>query len=93
MDLFITFMQNEKIILLALFSVNIYVDFILQIKIFCYTPAGPFKRFPTHVWQNAHVNIVRRAMVCDFPFSKFYSFIKGIMHIYIVFLKNLRQTF
>ena len=50
-----------------------------------------FKWFPTHVWQNAHVNIVRRAMVCDFPFSKFYSFIKGIMHIYIVFLKNLRQ--
>ena len=43
MDLFIIFMQNEKIILLALFSVNIYVDFILKIKIFCYTPAGPFK--------------------------------------------------
>ena len=34
--------------------------------------AGPFRRFPTYVWQNAHVNIVRHAMVCDvyFPFPK-----------------------
>ena len=34
--------------------------------------AGPFRRFPTSVWQNARVNIVRRAMVCHvyFPFPK-----------------------
>ena len=34
--------------------------------------AGPFRRFPTRVWQNALINIVRRAMVCDvyFPFPK-----------------------
>ena len=34
--------------------------------------AGPFRRFSTHVWQNARANVVRCAMVCDvyFPFSK-----------------------
>ena len=33
---------------------------------------GPFRRFSTHVWQNACANTVMRAMVCDvyFPFSK-----------------------
>ena len=34
--------------------------------------AGSFRRFPTRVWQNARVNNVRRAMVCDvyFPFPQ-----------------------
>ena len=34
--------------------------------------SGPFRRFSTRVWQNAHANTVRRAIVCDFyfPFSK-----------------------
>ena len=34
--------------------------------------SGLFRRFPTHIWQNARLNIVRRAMVCDvyFPFPK-----------------------
>ena len=47
------------------------------------------------VWQNACANTVRRAMVCDvhFPFLKCYNFIKGIMRIYTVFLKNLRHVF
>ena len=26
---------------------------------------GPFRRFSTHVWQNAHINTVRCTMVCD----------------------------
>ena len=30
---------------------------------------GPFRRFPTHVWQNARVNIVRRVMVYDAYFA------------------------
>ena len=42
------------------------------------------------MWQNAHVNTVRRAMVCDAYFSilRFYDFFKGFAHIYI-FLKKL----
>ena len=34
--------------------------------------AGPFRRFSMCMWQNVHVNIVRRAMMCDvyFPFIK-----------------------
>ena len=34
--------------------------------------AGPFTRLSTRVWQNAHENTARRAMVCDiyFTFSK-----------------------
>ena len=34
--------------------------------------AGPFRRFPTYIWQNAHLNIVRHVMMCDvhFPFPK-----------------------
>ena len=34
--------------------------------------ADPFRRFSTCVWQNACVNAVGRAMVCEvyFPFSK-----------------------
>ena len=57
--------------------------------------AGPFRRFSTRVRQNAHINNVRRAIVCDlyFPFLKFYNFIKRTMCIYIAFLKNLRQMF
>ena len=33
---------------------------------------GPFRRFPTPVWQNVCVNTSRHAMVCDvyFSFSK-----------------------
>ena len=54
--------------------------------------AGPFRRFSTRVWQNARVNTVRRAM-CILLFLKFYSFIKGIMRICLVFLKNLRRMF
>ena len=27
--------------------------------------ADPFRRFSTHVWQNAHINIVSIAVVCD----------------------------
>ena len=36
------------------------------------TNKHPFRRFSTHVWQNARVNTVRRAMVCDVfsPFPK-----------------------
>ena len=56
---------------------------------------GPIRRFSMHMWRNAHINNVRRAMVCDMSFSflKFYNFIKGIVHIYIVFLKKLRPLF
>ena len=34
--------------------------------------SGPFRGFSMRVWQNAHVNTVRDAMVCKvyFPFSK-----------------------
>ena len=41
------------------------------------------------VWQNAHANTVKSAMVCnvDFIFSK--TLLKGLC-IYIKFLKNLR---
>ena len=51
-------------------------------------------RFSTRVWQNARVNTVRRALVCDvyFPFSKTITLIKGLC-VYIVFLKNLRPMF
>ena len=44
------------------------------------------------MWQNAHANTVRHAMVCDvyFPFSKI--LLKGLC-VYIVFLKNLRPMF
>ena len=45
-----------------------------------------------HAWQNARINTVRCAM-CIFLSLKFYNFIKGIMRIHIVFLKNLRQMF
>ena len=33
---------------------------------------GSFRRFSTRVWQNADVNTIKRAMVCDvyFPFPK-----------------------
>ena len=54
--------------------------------------AGPFRRFSTRVWQNACINTVRRVMRI-LLFLKFYSFIKGIMRICLVFLKNLRQMF
>ena len=39
--------------------------------VMCIIP-GPFRRFSTRVWQNARVNTVRRAMVCDVysPFPK-----------------------
>ena len=37
---------------------------------------GPFRRFSTHVWQTVY-----------FSFFKISDFIKGILHIYIVFLK------
>ena len=35
-------------------------------------PSGPFRGFSMRVWQNACVNTVRHAVVCDvfFPFSK-----------------------
>ena len=34
--------------------------------------AGPLERFSMRVWQNARVNNVRRAIMCDvyFPFLK-----------------------
>ena len=34
--------------------------------------SGHFRRFSTHIWQNACANTVRHALVCDvyFPFSK-----------------------
>ena len=56
------------------------------------TSKHPFRRFSTHVWQNARVNTVRRAM-CFLLFLKLYNFIKGIMRICVVFLKNLRLMF
>ena len=39
---------------------------------FLYYFSDPFKRFFTYMWQNAHVNNVRCAMVCNvcFSFSK-----------------------
>ena len=39
---------------------------------FLQNPARSFRRFPTRMWQNTRINIVRRAMVCDvyFPFPK-----------------------
>ena len=36
---------------------------------------------------------MRWCAMCIFLFLKLYSFIKGIMPIYIVFFKNLRQVF
>ena len=53
------------------------------------TITGPFSRFPTRVWENAHLNNVTRVMVCDmyFSFPKLINFIKRI---YILFLKNVR---
>ena len=45
------------------------------------TMSGPFRIFPTLVWQNAHENSVRRAMVCDvyFSFSKILQFYKKVL--------------
>ena len=55
----------------------------------------PFRRFSTHVWQNARVNNIRRAMVYDeyFFYVKFYNFIKGIVCMYKVFFKKLISFF
>ena len=55
----------------------------------------PFRRFSTHVWQNARVNNIRRVMVYDeyFFYVKFYNFIKGIVCIYKVFCKRLISFF
>ena len=57
--------------------------------------AGPFRRFSTHVWQNARVNNIRRVMVYDeyFFYVKFYNFIKGIVCMYKVFFKKLISFF
>ena len=46
--------------------------------------AGPFWRFSTCAWQNACVNSVRSAMVCDVYIS-----LSKIERIYIIFLKKL----
>ena len=35
----------------------------------------------------------RWCAMCIIPFLRFYNFIKGIMHIYKSFLKNMRQSF
>ena len=35
------------------------------------TMPGPFRTFPTLKWQNARINSVRRAIVCDVPFFFF----------------------
>ena len=55
----------------------------------------PFRRFSTHVWQNARVNNIRRVMVYDeyFFYVKFYNFIKGIVCMYKVFFKKLISFF
>ena len=51
--------------------------------------AGLFKRFSTHMWQNAWVNTVRHAIL----FLRLYNFIKGFVHIYVVFLVFLDDWF
>ena len=53
-------------------SINMFSEN-LRIKLYGkLAGSGPFRRFPTRVWQNARVNIVRRVMVCDvyLPFPK-----------------------
>ena len=39
------------------------------------------------------VNNIGHVILCDVYFSFFWSFIKGIVHIYIVFLKRLMPLF
>ena len=55
-----------------------------------------------YIWNKIHSGRFRHAQIllgmrwCAmsiFLFLKFYNFIKGIMHIYIVFLKNLKRMF
>ena len=48
-----------------------------------------FRRFSTHVWQNARIDAVRCAMGHDVYFC-FQNFVKGILCICIVFSKTLR---
>ena len=52
---------------------------------------GRFRRFSTRVWQNTSINTVRHAM-CILLFVTFDNFIKGIMRIYIVFLKKRKSN-
>ena len=53
----------------------------------------PFQEI-LRMWQNAHANSIRHAMVCDvFLFLKSDNFIKGIVCICIVFFKKLRTLF
>ena len=48
------------------------------------------------VYGKIHLQILlgmQWCVMCIFPFLKCYNFIKGIMRIYTVFLKNLRHVF
>ena len=50
---------------------NNLVDLLTEVKGLV-TISGPFRRFSTRMWQKAHRNTVRHAIVCDvyFWFSK-----------------------
>ena len=49
-----------------------------------------FRRFPALVWQNAHVNTVRRMMVCISLFLRFCSFLKKFCaHIHSILSRRL----
>ena len=63
-----------------------------SVRYVCNQSKGPFRRFSMCVWQIAHTNTVRRAMVCNvyFPFSKIF---KGIMHRHSIFKKPKSNVF
>ena len=52
--------------------------------------SGPFRRFSTSIWQNARLNTISRAMVCDMYFSFFKIFLttlKGLLAFACIYKK------
>ena len=52
--------------------------------------SGPFRKYGTRVWQNAHIKKVWSALVCD-VFFFLRNFIKGILCTCTVFPKKLKR--
>ena len=75
--------------------IHVYIYIYIYMYIYIYIYQALSEDF-WGAWGKMHMQIllgVWWCVMCIFLFLKCYNFIKGIMHMYTVFLKNLRHVF